>query len=401
MYHEKSTKLFSLPLLLLMAFTFVLGTGELGVVGILPQMAEGFHVSLAAVGRLVSIFAVSFALSTPILTAATGRIPRIRLLAGLLVVFLGANALSLLAPNVLVLYVSRALTALASGSLTVLMVLFAREVSPPALSARAISLIYTSFSIAAILGVPLSCTVCRLFGWRWLFVLVLGMTLLLTPALLYFLPRTDAPGAVDGGFFRQFAVFRDRRMVLCAGMLVCSAAATYTVYTFFSPLLTGPLGLPDTAVSPLLMGMGLCLTGSNLLSGKLGECGGVQKLPLPFLLQALLLILLPLLLRGRWAGLLGLFVMGGLMYLLNTPVQLYVLGLAEREYPFATTLCASVQMVFYNFGIALGSLVGGAVQSVWGLELLGLPAAAFALGALVLNFGLLHRAPAARRTVPG
>ena len=150
------------------------------------------------------------------------------------------------------------------------------------------------------------------------------------------------------------------------------------------------LGLPETAVSPVLLGMGLCSAASNLFSGCLAEKGGLKPLPVFFAAQVLLFAVLPLLLVNRWLGLTGLFAMGLLMYLLNTPVQVHSLGLAEAEYPAAASLCASVQPVSYNFGIAAGSFAGSLVQDAWGLRLLGVPAAVFALLSLWQCRGLLR-----------
>ena len=116
----------------------------------------------------------------------------------------------------------------------------------------------------------------------------------------------------------------------------------------------------------------------------------VGKLVSVFAAQAVLFALLPLLLGNRWAGLAGVFAMGLLMYLLNTPAQMHALSLAEQDYPFASSLCASVQPVSYNFGIAIGSFIGSAVQEGWGFRPLGLPAAMFALAALGLNLLLLR-----------
>ena len=136
--------------------------------------------------------------------------------------------------------------------------------------------------------------------------------------------------------------------------------------------------------------MGLCSAASNLFSGRLAEKGGLKPLPLFFAAQVLLFAVLPLLLVNRWLGLTGLFAMGLLMYLLNTPVQVHSLRLAEAEYPAAASLCASVQPVSYNFGIAAGSFAGSLVQDAWGLRLLGVPAAVFALLSLWQCKGLLR-----------
>ena len=82
------------------------------------------------------------------------------------------------------------------------------------------------------------------------------------------------PRREPGGLLKSFAILRDPRCSLCVGMILCSACATYVVYTYLSPILTDTLGLPEGAVSPLLLVMGACSAASNLLSGALGERGG-------------------------------------------------------------------------------------------------------------------------------
>ena len=386
-----SQKKKSLPgaVLLLAALGFVLGTCEFVIVGILPEIAEGLGTSLAAVGKLVSVFAACYAVGTPVITAATGGVSRKKLLAALMGLFLLTNAVSLAAPNVAVLYATRVLAALVSGTLTAVAMLYAKEVTAPDQTARAISLVYGGFSVAAVLGVPLGTAVCQLLGWRWTFAVILLMGAALLPLLLRTLPAVPARGE-PGGLVKSFAILGDPRCSLCVGMILCSAAATYIVYTYLSPILTDTLGLPEGAVSPLLLVMGACSAVSNLLSGALGERGGLKTLPWAFAAQAVLFALLPLLLGHLVTGLAGIFAMGLLMYLLNTPAQMHALSLGERDYPFASSLCASMQPVSYNFGIAIGSFIGSAVQAGWGFRPLGAPAAGFALAARGLCLLLLR-----------
>ena len=173
-------------------------------------------------------------------------------------------------------------------------------------------------------------------------------------------------------------------------MTVCAYAATYVVYTYVTPVLTDVLGAGDAAVSALLMAVGVCCMGSNLLAGWLGERGGVKKTPAALLAQTALFAAMPLLL-GRFAtGVAAVLLMALLMYLLSTPVQVYAMALAEREYPFASSLCASTLSVAGNIGIALGSFASSGLQGAVGLRLLGLPAAALALLAAALNLALLR-----------
>ncbi len=386
----KNSRALNAPVLALTALGFALGTCEFVIVGILPDIAAGLNVSLSAVGKLVSVFAACYAVGTPVITAAAGRIPRYRLLVLLLAAFLGVNLLSMLAPNAAVLYFSRMLAALVSGPLTAVAMLFAKEVAPPEHTARAISMVYTGFSVASVVGVPIGTTVCHALGWRATFAVIMAMGIVLTPVLLRLLPRTSAVSEESGSFLRQFTVLRDSRLSLCVGMIVLSGCATYTVYTYLTPILTDTLGLAESAVSPLLIAVGLCCLFSNLFSGWLGEHGGIRRLPAVFLVQTVLYALMPLLLGNRWTGLAAVFVMAMTMYILNTPSQLHALDMAEREYPFASNLCASVLSVSYNFGIAIGSFAGSSLQASIGLRALGAPAAVFALLGLWMNLALLR-----------
>jgi len=58
--------------------TFDTGTEGFMIAPLLPDLARDFSVSLVAAGQLVTVFSLTYALSSPILTALTGDIPRSR-----------------------------------------------------------------------------------------------------------------------------------------------------------------------------------------------------------------------------------------------------------------------------------------------------------------------------------
>lgn len=388
------------PGLALMGLGVVVGACEYVSVVILPDVAADLGVSLGAVGRLVSVFAAGYAIGTPVIMAATARVPRFRLLMCLMTLFLAANALCMLAPNIWVLYAARTLAAMLTGTLTAVALLFAREAAVPGHEAQAIAMVYTGMALATVIGNPLNSTICSLIGWRAAFALILAAGVILLPVLVWVLPRPAVSCGEDAGFLHQFSVLRDPRYSLAALMTICFYAASYVVYTYLTPILTDILGVGETALSPLLMVVGLCCMGSNLLAGWLGGRGDVAKTPAPLLLQALLLAAMPLLLGSVWTGLPVLLMMCLFMYCLSTPVQLHALRLAEQSYPFASNLCASTLSVAANIGIAAGSFASSGLQAAVGLRYLGIPAALLGVLALALNLALLRavRAGAARRT---
>ena len=60
--------------------TFAIGTEGFMIAPLLPNLAQDLSVGLVAAGQLVTVFTLSYAFSSPILTALTGYIDRRRLL---------------------------------------------------------------------------------------------------------------------------------------------------------------------------------------------------------------------------------------------------------------------------------------------------------------------------------
>lgn len=109
---------------------FMLGCNEFMVVGVLADIAKSYHVSLSAVGFLVTTFALIYAISTPIVTTLTSHFDRYYLLMALMAIFLVGNTLTALAPNLFWLFVSRIITASVAGALITTIYLFVNILTP-------------------------------------------------------------------------------------------------------------------------------------------------------------------------------------------------------------------------------------------------------------------------------
>ena len=80
---------------------------------------------------------------------------------------------------------------------------------------------------------------------------------------------------------------------------------------------------------------------SNQFSGVLAQNGGLNKMPWVFLAQVLLLGFLPFFFMNRWIGLGVIMLLAISMYLLNSPLQLYLvicLNKAKAHYTKKTIL---------------------------------------------------------------
>lgn len=103
---------------LIVLMGFALGCSEFIVIGIESNLAEEMGVSLATAGQLISLFALPYAVMTPVLALATGRFRRYAIMLVYLGLFCVGNALSAFAPSFGVLLAARILQGSVSGALT-------------------------------------------------------------------------------------------------------------------------------------------------------------------------------------------------------------------------------------------------------------------------------------------
>ena len=376
-----SAHFFNLSVVILIASSFMLGMSEFVVVGILPDIATGLQVSEVTVGNLVAIFAFCYAPCTPLGSALSARFPRFATYLTLMGVFLAGNLLCAAAPNYGVLVVARLLIAAVSGTLVAVAMTFAPDVTTSRFRTKFIAWVFSGFSIASVVGVPVGTWVADYFGWRWTFILVSALTIVLMVMMTLVLPRNSH--MMNIGFLRQFRLFLDRRIQLGVLDVVCGAAASYVFYTYLTPIMRDEIGVPERFMSIGLVAYGCACLWSNLYGGHLGDKGkGVEPLthirPI-YLLQAGCLCLLAFASLMPAAGALLLVALGMLMYLQNAASQVLYMDVAYQSHPGSVNLAASLNSMSFNIGIAVGSAVGGLVNDTLGLSWLGPFGAIFAL----------------------
>src|ERR1700736_362800 len=152
--------------------SFAIGTEGFMIAPLLPSLAENLSVGLVAAGQLVTVFTLSYAFSSPILTALTGGISRRNLLIVSMAGFAAANVVAAVATSYWMLMAARILLALAAGLYGPNANALAGAVVAPEKRGTALSIITGGTSIAVALGVPISALIGHGFGWRLTFVVV-------------------------------------------------------------------------------------------------------------------------------------------------------------------------------------------------------------------------------------
>lgn len=380
-------RFFNLPVVILIASSFMLGMSEFIVVGILPDIAADLKISEVTVGNLVSLFAFVYAPVTPLGSALSARFPRFATHLTLIGIFLAGNLLCAFAPNYAVLVVARIMIALVSGTLVAVAMTYVPDVTTDRFRTKFIAWVFSGFSIASVVGVPVGTWVANTFGWRWAFHMINVLTIMLIVGMVVALPRNSH--IVKIGFLPQFRLFFDRRIQLGVLTVVFGAAASYVFYTYLTPIMRDEVHVPEQYLSIGLVIFGAACLWSNLYGGKLADRGrGVEPLTHIRPIYCAHAVLMASLVVAHWVpvyGALLLVVLGMFMYLQNSASQVLYMDVASQSHPGSLNLAASLNSMSFNIGIALGSAVGGLINGHFGLMWLGPVGALFLVCAIAIT----------------
>lgn len=103
----------------LMVGAFLAVTAELILAGVLHMVADDLQVSIAAAGQLVTVYALAFAIGTPIVVTLTMRLDRKKVMLMAMFFFIVADVLALWSPAFSILMASRILLGISGGVFTV------------------------------------------------------------------------------------------------------------------------------------------------------------------------------------------------------------------------------------------------------------------------------------------
>lgn len=372
-----------LALYALTAGAFGIGVTEFVIMGLLLEVSADLKVTIAQAGLLISGYALGVVVGAPVLTVWTGRLPHKTVLIGLMVIFTLGNAACALAPGYGLLMAARLLTALAHGTFFGVGSVVATTIVAPERKASAIAVMFTGLTVANILGVPLGTWIGQQFGWRAAFwaVTLVGVLALAIIALL--VPKDERPP--EGADWRADLRAVASRPVL-VGLLTTTLgyAGVFAVFTYIAPLLTRITGLPDGAVSPVLLVFGGGLVIGNLVGGRLADRNLTAAVFGTLVVLGLVLAAMTLGLRTSALAIVTTGLLGAAGFATVAPLQMWVLSSIEGA---GRSLASSFNIAAFNLGNAVGAWAGGLVIDHGpGLAFVPLAAALFPVLAVAVAF---------------
>ncbi|MDQ0496457.1 DHA1 family putative efflux transporter-like MFS transporter [Paenibacillus brasilensis] len=251
--------------------SFLVGTSEYIISGILDQIAITMGITVSAAGQLITVFSLAYAIGTPILMAITAKWDRRKLLLYSLGLFAVANVLSFVLPGFGMFIAARILMALGAGMVVVTALSIAAKIAPAGKQASSIATVTMGFTASLIIGIPVGRMISSAYGWKTVFlgIALTGIVALIVIAMT--IPRLKGDQPVP--LLQQFALLKKPEVALGLAITFFWLGGYSLVYTYISPYLLNVSGVGEDMLSSVLLAFGI----ASLIGSKIGGYSADRK----------------------------------------------------------------------------------------------------------------------------
>lgn len=339
----------------LLAFiAFVVGMVELLVGGILDLVATDLGISLGRAGLLITVFALVFSISGPLLLFLTRKAaPKPIILAALLIFMIG-DLITIYSTTYTSLMVSRVVLAASGALLTVLSLALASRIAAPEHRGRALGLVVMGISASLVLGLPIGVSLGHAFGWRSPFVFNLLLALLLFILIIRYLGQVSIKRQANTAG-TILSALKDHRLLFAHLTTFFFLAGHFTFYGYLTPFVVTQLAFGGALITAVYFLYGVAAVSGGGLAGFFSD----RFSPKRTLISAIALLIICLLLLPLSTAVpvlfWGLLIIWGLLsWAITPPIQSHLVHLS----PATADIQQSLNITALHLGIAFGTLIG-------------------------------------------
>ncbi|WP_134687365.1 MFS transporter [Brevibacillus migulae] len=341
---------------LLSIVSFLVGTSEYIISGILDKIADSLGITLAAAGQLITIFSLVYAVCTPILMALTSSWDRRRLMVYALGLFVLANLLSFVLPGYGWFVAARILMALGAGVVVVTALNLAAKISPPGKQASSIATVIMGFTASLIIGVPLGRMTAEALGWKAVFggIALLGIIAMVVLSLA--LPHTKGDKPIP--LLQQLALLKKPKVVMGLSITFFWLGGYSIAYTYLSPYLLTISGVGDHLLSTALLIFGIASLIGSKFGGYSTDRWGVGNTLIGGMTLHILMLILLSLVTNSFVSVLVILILWSFAAWSSGPTQQYHLATLEPE---SSGILLGLNQSMMQLAMAAGAGFGGIV----------------------------------------
>lgn len=357
---------------------------EMGFIGILPLLAEQYHVSITEAGLLVSLFALAVAVAGPVMPLLLSGINRKTAMLLVLGVFLLGNIASMVAPNFTSALIARVVPAFLQPVYCSLAFSVAAASVGKAAAPKAVAKVFVGVSAGMVLGVPLSSLIAGEVSLQMAMAFFAAVNLAAFVATLIAVPSLPVREQLSYG--EQLQVLRKPTLWLSILAVVLLNGAVFGVFSYLANYLATVTHLSWPAISGVLFAYGLANIPGSVIAGRLlsrNPSRTVATFPFALAGMYLLLSMTPLALGAMVVHVAIWGMLGGI----GANINQYWISTAAPEAPdFANGLFLTAA----NLGTTLGTTACGLLIAKTGLAHMMFGGVALALFGGGVVFAGLH-----------
>lgn len=356
------TKQNNLLIFILTLGVFAILNTEMGVIGILPLIADNFHVSVSKAGLLVSLFALAVAIAGPTMPLLFSGINRKKVMLIVLGIFLIGNIVSAFATSFTVLLIARVIPAFfhpiyCSLAFSVASASVSKEEAP-----KAVAKVMVGVSAGMVLGVPVSNFIASVttLGMAMLFFAIVNAIAFI--ATILFVPSIPVSERLSYG--EQLSVLKKSTIWISIATVIFINSAIFGVFSYLAEYVETVTNITGKTISLMLLIFGLANIIGNIIAGKLLTKNPIKFVTaFPFALGAVYIILF---LMGQFTIPMALITLGwGILGGIGGNINQYWIASAAPEAPdFANGLFLTAA----NLGTTIGTAVCGLFISGMGTK---------------------------------
>lgn len=356
---------------------FGIGTGEFVAMGLLPDIAGDFRISIPTAGHAISTYALGVVVGAPLIAVIAARWERHKLLLALMAFFAIGNLASALAPSYSSLIAVRFAAGLPHGAYFGVASLVVAYLAPPGGRAKAIGRMMLGLTGATLAGVPLATWIGQTLGWRAAFMLVVCIAAVTCILIAISVPRCPpTPGANP---MTELSALRNKKVWMTLGIGSVGFGGVFCVLSYIAPTLTQVAGVPTQYMPFVLAAFGTGMIVGNLVGSWLADRALTATIGGVLIWNMVVLGFFSVAVHYTWTALVAV-VLVGTGFALVTPLQTRLMDVARN----AQTLAAALNHAAFNIANAIGAWLGGVAISIG----LGFASTGW-VGALLAAGGLL------------
>lgn len=331
-----------------------IGTTEFIMMGLLPDVAKDFDITIPQAGHFISIYALGVVIGAPLLVLLGSKFAPKRILVALMAIFTIFNGLTALSNNYHLMLFARLMSGLPHGAFFGVGAVVASRLAVKGKEARAVAIMFAGLTIANIAMVPAGTYIGHHYSWKYSFGIITVLGLLTMLSILLWMPdiKAEQKQEDDAGlsFFKTLPAWV---IILITSI---GTGGLFSWISYIAPFMTEVSKFEPEQVSYILILSGVGMLFGNFIGGRLADSfPAVKAILISFGSIVTCLLLGYLLAPYQLPTLIMTFMIGAATFTLVGPIQMLMIKSAKG----AEMLGAAATQAAFNTGNALGAYLGG------------------------------------------